>query len=108
VTGKASSAASFPSGSQAESLLEAVYCGIWHGGKQDLWKLQPPFVCELQSQRLMSLPPEPALRQRFGLASYLSALGWSTNIEITLSGEVSPQELRTFIGALGKGFGSSG
>jgi len=78
------------------------YCGIWHGGKQDLWKLQPPFVCDLQSPKIDVTAPGTGTQAKVGSRIYLSALGWSTNIEISLSGEVSPQELRTFIGALGK------
>jgi hypothetical protein len=66
----------------------------------DYWELQLPFVCSFK-RRPVALHLEGA---SFGGSVkahiYLSALGWSSNLDIHLTGDIRLPQLRDFIGAL--------
>lgn len=68
----------------------------------DYWKLQAPFVGSLR-QPIVSLAENPNFQGRITPKVYLSALGWSSSLDIHLRGDIQLRDLLDFIlGIIGK------
>jgi hypothetical protein len=69
------------------------------GGRPDFWKLQMPFVCvQNQSQNLINLHTDSSnFAGTVRAFVFLSGMGWSTNLEIRLRGQIKPEELTNFV-----------
>jgi len=77
------------------------YKDLWFvNGKLDYWSLQLPFVGRPLHARLKLAATGPGFRASVRPVIYLSALGWSTNIHVHLSGDISPAQLTDLIGRL--------
>jgi hypothetical protein len=66
-------------------------------GELDPWLLMVPFVCEPTKFKLDITPPNGA-RAFARPATYLFPYGWSTAIEMSVHGKLTPAQLRDFIG----------
>jgi hypothetical protein len=78
------------------------YLEIWHGNAFDPWKLQVPFVCSPREPVLKLVTEGTGFEGKIRPIIYLSALGWSTNLNLHLSGDIKLPKLRDFIGQLRK------
>jgi len=68
----------------------------------DYWKLQAPFICSLR-QPAVSLDEHLGFQGRISPVVYLSALGWSSNLNIHLRGNIQISALLDFIlGIIGR------
>jgi hypothetical protein len=63
------------------------------GGAPDFWRLQIPFVCEVKKSPLELDLADPKVTATIVAKIFLSAIGWSTNLEIRLTGEMSSESL---------------
>ena len=69
------------------------------GGKYDFWKLQMPFIGKVKQQiNLVSGSPNINATAEAGV--FLSAIGWSTNINISIEGQLTTAQLSEFVGKL--------
>ncbi len=78
------------------------YTTIRHAPNQsgpDYWKLQVPFACKLFNTTIGLMPPDN-IQAKLRPQIFLSALGWSTTINIRLKGDISISQLTEFIGKL--------
>lgn len=76
----------------------------WRNGKPDYWKLQLPFLCKLRQpirldRKAAGLPPD-AVHACVVPEVFLSALGWSVNIKVQLSGRIEINALIAFLDRL--------
>lgn len=78
------------------------YLEIWHGNALDPWKLQVPFVCSPRQPVLKLATEGTGFESKVRPFVYLSAMGWSTNLNLHLSGDIKLPKLRDFIGQLKK------
>jgi hypothetical protein len=66
----------------------------------DYWKLQFPFVCSFNRRPVTLRSSEAGFEGSVSSQIYLSALGWSSNLDIHLTGNIKLPKLRDFVGAL--------
>lgn len=77
------------------------YQTIWYpGGQPDFWKLQMPFVCKPTQALVEVVPGSTDFKGQARASIFLSALGWSSVVDINLRGKMSPEQLRDFVGGL--------
>ncbi len=74
-----------------------AYGRIWHGKSADDWKLQMPFVCRPLDTKAEVDTGGESFRINVRPVIYLSSLGWSNNLEISISGSITPEDLTTFV-----------
>jgi hypothetical protein len=75
------------------------YSDIWHSvSTADLWKLQLPFVCRPLSTKIEIEIGGVAMPVRVTI--FLFAIGWATAIDFSLTGSLSPPELRDVVGRM--------
>ncbi|MEK6285105.1 MAG: hypothetical protein AABO57_05135 [Acidobacteriota bacterium] len=80
------------------------YKDIWlAGSKPDYWKLQLPFVCQPRNTKVRLDAGVTALRGSVRPVVFLSAVGWSSNLYIHLSGDIDPGQLIELTGKLDRG-----
>jgi hypothetical protein len=70
------------------------------GNYPDFWRLQIPFLCEVKNMKveldLSDINVEAGIEPKI----FLSALGWSTNLEIRLTGDISSEKLISIVNRL--------
>lgn len=66
----------------------------------DYWKLQLPFMCSIERPPVAFKNGPAGFVGKVVARAYLSALGWSSNVDIYLSGDIKLPQLRDFVGAL--------
>lgn len=66
----------------------------------DFWSLQIPFVCRPLESKIEVDTTNPNFEGRARAFTFLSGIGWSTNLEIRLFGTIKPKQLRDFVGKL--------
>ena len=69
------------------------------GGKYDFWKLQMPFIGTVGDPIKLS-SGLPNVNGTVEASIFLSAIGWSTNLNISLSGQMTTAQLSEFVGKL--------
>ena len=67
------------------------------GSAPDFWGLQMPFICRPKHFKLSLLTGTDRFAATVRSFVFLSAMGWSTNLEIRLTGHMSPLELQNFM-----------
>ena len=88
--------------SQTQNHLWKNYLNRFEDSTIDYWKLQAPFICSLR-QPTVSLDENLGFQGRISPLVYLSALGWSSNLNIHLRGNIQISALLDFIlGIIGK------
>jgi len=80
-----------------------VHFWKYYGGSSlasfDAWALQLPFVCRPKSVVMLAIQPS-SFTVSLQPVIYLFPLGWSTNIECCVEGEIDENELISFIGKI--------
>jgi hypothetical protein len=77
------------------------YQTIWYpGGQPDFWKLQMPFACKPTQASVEVSTGSTDFKGQARASVFLSALGWSSVVDIGLRGKMSPEQLRDFVGGL--------
>ncbi len=81
------------------------YQTIWsNGGVYDFWKLQMPFIGETnQGTKLGFDPGLPGIEGKVKATVFLTSMGWSTNLDIHLQGEMTPDMVSKLVSKLSKG-----
>jgi hypothetical protein len=69
------------------------------GGKYDFWKLQMPFIGKVNSQ-IKLISGSPNINGTVEAGIFLTAIGWSTNIDISIAGQLTTAQLSEFVGKL--------
>lgn len=68
-------------------------------GKYDFWKLQMPLSGKLKDQ-VKLVTGVPTITGTVRPTIFLSGIGWSTNVTISLTGQMTQAELSNFVGSL--------
>jgi hypothetical protein len=76
------------------------FSAIRHKGELDFWRLQAPFVFIPKDKKIQLVIEGDKFKATVRTSIYAFSVGWSTNVEISLSGSVEPEELVKFIGKL--------
>jgi len=79
------------------------YSTIRHDAQQskpDYWKLQVPFACKLLKTTIKSIFADKSIQVKLRPQIFISAIGWSTTINIRLKGDISVPCLVEFVGKL--------
>lgn len=69
------------------------------GGKYDFWKLQMPFIGAV-SEPIKLISGSPNIDGTVEATIFLSAIGWSTNLNISIAGQMTTAQLSEFVGKL--------
>lgn len=69
------------------------------GGKFDFWKLQMPFIGKVNKQ-IKLISGAPNISGTVVASIFLSAIGWSTTINISIAGQMTTAQLSEFVGKL--------
>jgi len=86
------------------------YSTIRHDAQQtkpDYWKLQVPFACKLLKTTIKSVLADGSIQVKLRPQIFISAIGWSTTINIRLKGDMTVPYLIEFVGKL-RGKASAG
>lgn len=86
------------------------YMKIKHAAKQakpNYWKLQAPFACKLLNTTIKVMLDDASIQVKLRPQIFISALGWSTTINIRLKGDMTAAQLAQFVGKL-RGKATSG
>ncbi|HKY44803.1 MAG TPA: hypothetical protein VJM50_17055 [Pyrinomonadaceae bacterium] len=78
------------------------YLTQFPGVSIDHWKLQAPFVCSLRQPLVKLIANSVNARGRVSCTAYLSALGWSTNLNLHMAGEFTLESLLDLVLAIRK------
>jgi hypothetical protein len=74
------------------------YQTIWPKDETyNFWKLQMPFICKLTNTQIKLVTGSPDFDGTVRSTVYLSAMGWSTNLDIHLRGKMKPAQLQAFV-----------
>lgn len=73
------------------------YIGMWPAGKVDYWGLQIPFSLKPKDCRIDFNTQGKSYRVSVLPMIYLWSFGWSTNLNIYVRGEITPQELQELV-----------
>jgi hypothetical protein len=88
--------------SQSRNHFWKNYLNLFAEAAPDVWQMQAPFICSLR-QPIVTLADDLGFGGSIHPRIYLSALGWSTNLNIHLRGDISLSALLDFIlGIVGK------
>jgi hypothetical protein len=79
------------------------YLGASAGVAIDYWKLQAPFICSVRRPFVNLIVNSANTRGGVRCLAYLSPLGWSTNMNLHLSGEFTLEDVRDLVFAIQKG-----
>lgn len=69
------------------------------GGKYDFWKLQMPFIGAVKDP-IKLISGSPNINGTVVATVFLSAIGWSTSLNISIAGQMTTAELSDFVGKL--------
>jgi hypothetical protein len=69
------------------------------GGKYDFWKLQMPFIGRIKDQ-IKLVSGSPNITGAVIPTIFLSGIGWSTNLNIRIAGQLTSAQLSDFVGKL--------
>lgn len=78
------------------------YLGPLAGQAIDYWKVQAPFVCSVRHPFVKLVADSANTRGSVKSLAYLSPMGWSTNVNLHLSGEFTLENLRDLVFAIQK------
>src|SRR5215213_209775 len=67
----------------------------------DFWKLQMPFIGKVSGQQINVDTGSPDFRATISHVLFINAFGWSTNFDISLRGNMTPDHVRDFVARLG-------
>jgi hypothetical protein len=74
------------------------YQTIWpEDGTYNFWKLQMPFVCKPTQTQVRLVTGSANFVGTVRPVIFLSAIGWSTNLDIHLSGAMRPAQVQEFV-----------
>jgi hypothetical protein len=77
------------------------YQTIWYpGGQPEFWKLQMPVICKPRGAEFEVVTGLPGVTGRVRPTVFLFPHGWSNNLDISLRGRMTADELRDFVGRL--------
>jgi hypothetical protein len=82
---------------QNENHFWKNYLKLFDPKATDYWQLQAPFICSTRAALVRFVADAPNVRGSIRPAIYLSALGWSTNLNIHLAGDITLSALLAFI-----------
>jgi hypothetical protein len=68
-------------------------------GKYDFWKLQMPFVGKIQGA-IQLISGSPNINGTVSAGIFLSAIGWSTNVNVSIEGQLTTAQLSDFVSKL--------
>lgn len=75
------------------------YQTIWSvNGSYDFWKLQMPFIGEIKQVQIGLNTGSPNFAGRIDSTTFVTGMGWSTNLDISLRGQMTPADISQFIG----------
>jgi hypothetical protein len=69
------------------------------GGKYDFWKLQMPLIGKVNNP-INLISGSPNVNGTAEASIFLSAIGWSTNLNISIAGQLTTPQLSEFVGKL--------
>ena len=69
------------------------------GTKYDFWKLQMPFVGKIKDP-IQLVSGSPNINGTVEAGIFLSAIGWSTSVNISIEGQLTTAQLSEFVGKL--------
>jgi hypothetical protein len=76
------------------------YLTQYAGVPIDHWKLQAPFACSMRPSFVQLIANSINARGRVSCSAYLSALGWSSNLNLHMSGEFTLESLLDLVLAI--------
>lgn len=76
------------------------YLSLLNESALDYWRLQAPFVCSVRQPTINLVTEGLRFQGKIRPFIYLSALGWSTNLDIHITGDIKLPELQDFILAI--------
>src|SRR6185503_367169 len=68
-------------------------------GKYDFWKLQMPYIGTVSDQ-INLISGSPNINGTVEASIFLSAIGWSTSLNLSIAGQMTSAELSDFVGKL--------
>lgn len=85
------------------------YQTIWSdGGVYDFWKLQMPFIGKPMAAVPLTFDSgSPAVQGVARVTVFLTAMGWSTNVDLHLRGDMTPEWLSKLVGQIFKASGGN-
>ena len=77
------------------------YQTIWPaGGSYDFWKLQMPFVGKVSQTQIDLNTGSPDYEGTVFATTFVTGMGWSTNLDIHLRGKLTPTQVVEFVSRL--------